>query len=178
MTLSSRLFAGISSMMIFFACTSSKKETPAVDSVAVQVDSTNNYERFYDINAYAVTYEVTPEEIQIVDSTSAIVIYPTDEQIDLMLQENGEDFYTIADDNSFYQTEAIVELDSFAVKTILAKKRYLKLVGESQSWLLDIRLNGAPEWNIIFFDRKKTPKVVSAIDVDSDEILSFYGLDR
>ena len=40
------------------------------------------------------------------ETAIAIFIEPTDEEIALMKKENGEDFYTIADDALYYQSQA------------------------------------------------------------------------
>jgi hypothetical protein len=173
----------LAALLALIACSSKKTESPPTDSTTSRGDTSGivetNYEKFFDIKTYVVTGNIPAEEIQTIDSTSAIIINPTEEQIAALIKENGEeDFYTIADDASFYQANAISELDSFAVTTIVADKRYIKLVGDDQSWLVDIRLKGAPEWNIIFFDRRKEPKVISAIDVTPEELFSYFGPDR
>jgi hypothetical protein len=172
---------GVLLLLILLGCSS--KKTDSADSLASQVDTIiapeENYERWFDINAYIVASDVAKEDVQTVDSKAVIVISPTEEQIADLIKENGEeDFYTIADDASFYQSNAISQLDSFAIETVEAEKRYLTLVGNNQSWTVDIRQKGAPEWNMIFFDPRKPPKIVTAIDVTPEELLSYFGSDR
>jgi hypothetical protein len=147
------------------------------DSIQAPRESDSLYARFQDFRNYIVKGDVPAEEVQVIDSVSALIVDPTEEQIKHMIEENGEeDFSTIADDASFYQSEGILTLDSFGIKTIDANKRYIKFVGQSESWLLDIRQKGAPEWNVIFFDPKKTPQVNAWVDITFDELIAYYGI--
>ncbi|RAV99423.1 hypothetical protein [Pseudochryseolinea flava] len=168
-----------------FACNREKAKDANVDTMAVERDAAvvksipndSTYERFRDFRNYLVTGNVAVEDIQEVNSVCAVVVSPTDEQIKSMIEENGEeDFSTIADDASFYQSEGTLTLDSFGIKTIEAEKRYIRFVGESETWVLDIRQKGAPEWSIIFFDPKKAPQVNSWVDITFDELIAYYGL--
>jgi hypothetical protein len=139
-------------------------------------DSDSDYERFQDFRNYIIKDNVPADEIQVIDSVSALIVDPTDEQIERMIRENGEeDFSTIADDASFYQSEGVMALDSFGIHTVDANKRYIKFVGKSESWVLDIRQKGAPAWNIIFFDPKKSPQINSWVDINFDELIAYYG---
>jgi hypothetical protein len=170
--------------LLLVACRQEKQVDNAADSLSstkmdsallTQVDE-GEYERFQDFRNYVVKGEVPVEEIQVIDSVAALIVNPTDEQIDQMLKENGEeDFSTIADDASFYQSEGIIALDSFGINTVDATKRYIKFVGRTESWVLDIRQKGAPAWNIIFFDPKTTPQVNSWVDINFDELIAYYG---
>lgn len=136
----------------------------------------NNYESFLDLNNYLVESPDTPGNVQVIDSSAVIVVNPTEEQIKEMEEKYGEDFYTIADDNSYYQSDATLKLDSLHVKTIYADKRFLKLQGSKQNWIVDLRKEGAPEWNMIFFHADKEPEIVSAIDVTQEKIREYFGI--
>src|SRR5687768_14739533 len=128
---------GATLLLCVMACSSKKTESTATDSLASQATTRvvpeENYEQWFDINTYVVSADVASDDLQSIDSTAVIIVSPTEEQIDNLIRENGEeDFYTIADDNSFYQASAISQLDSFAIETVIAEKRYLKLVGNNQ----------------------------------------------
>lgn len=172
-------------LIVIVACNKAKENVSDADSTVIPRDTItvnkiandSTYERFRDFRNYLVKGEVSEAEIQVIDFVSALVVSPTDEQIKAMIEENGEeDFSTIADDASFYQSEGTIALDSFGIKTIDAEKRYIRFVGESESWLLDIRQKGAPAWNIIFFDPKKKPQVNSWVDINFDELIAYYGI--
>jgi len=156
--------------------TISSDTTEAPDSTVVTGFDENNYESFLDLDNYKTGSAPAAAELQLIDSSAVIVINPTDEQIKEMEEKYDEDFYSIADDNSFYQAEAMSRLDSLGVKTVPAEKRYLKLQGKNNHWILDIRKEGAPEWNMILFSVGKTPEIVSSIDVTNEKIKEFFQL--
>ena len=153
---------------------SSNNQTPPSDSTIVTGFDENNYESFLNIDNYKADVTPSLSEIQEIDSTAVIVIHPTEEQISEMEEKYGEDFQTIADDYSFYQAEATSRLDSMGIKTIPAEKKYLKFQGKNNQWVLDIRKEGAPEWNMIFFTTEKTPEIISSIDVTNEKIREFF----
>ena len=165
------------------SCSTSKKADENVTDSAALSDTSgqeayeDEYERFMDINSYRVSVGVKADEFQVIDSTGVVIINPTAEQMAEMEEEYGEDFLTFADDAAFYHANAMSVLDSVNIKTISAEKRYLKFQGDDgKTWLVDTRVEGAPEWNIIFFNRKKTPQIVTAIDVDRREIEQYFDV--
>lgn len=133
----------------------------------------NNYESFTSLANYVVANPSQLPAIRI-DSPCVIMVNPTPEQVSKMEEEYGDDFATIADDNSYYQAEAISKLDSASVKVIFAEKRYVSFVGQNETWTLDLRKEGAPEWNVIFYNPQKTPEIMSAIDVTYDRINEYF----
>lgn len=132
----------------------------------------NDYESYLKLENYL---SVNPSgEIQTIDSSCAIVVDPTEEQMKKMEVEYGEDFATIADDNAYFLSEAYTRLDSSNIKTVNTNQRFLKLNGKSQTWILDVRKEGAPEWNIILFHKDKTPEILSSIDVTYEKIKDYF----
>ena len=166
-------------MLVVVAC-NTKKSADVSDSTQIKVDSIPSiadadslYEQFADIKNYEVSEDgLPPESIQIINPPCAIIINPSDEQIEEMRKD--EDFYTIADDASFYQSNAMLVLDSFNIKSVFAEKRFLKVISEGKPMVIDIRKRGAPEWNIIFFQERKMPKVMSSIDVNNRAIVTYF----
>src|SRR5690606_6040410 len=109
----------------------------------------------------------------------AIFVSPTNKQVEELKQKHGEDFYTIADDNLWYQNEAFELLDSMQISIVNFDKEatHLKLINlDSNEWILNLRQKDAPSWNIILFDNSKTPKIVSSIDVNEELILEYFKL--
>lgn len=170
-------------LLICSSCGVKNVETMSSSVDSVSPDSTvatgfdeNNYESFLNLDNYIASALPNPADVQIIDSSAVIIINPTEEQIKEMEEKYDEDFYTIADDNSFYQAEAMMRLDSVGIKTVNAEKRYLKLKGKNSEWVLDIRKEGAPEWNMILFTAEKSPEIVSSIDVTREKIREFFNL--
>lgn len=169
--------------MVLVSCGVKSTETDSVasirDSLALGDSASgfdeNNYESFLDLSNYLVDDNTTKADVQIIDSAAVVIINPTEEQIQEMEEKYGEDFFTIADDNSYYQADALMRLDSIKIRTVNAESRYLKLQGDSESWVLDIRKVGAPEWNMILFRRDKKPEIISAIDVTREKITEYFS---
>lgn len=120
--------------------------------------------------------EVPANDMQVVGKTCAILVSPTDAQIQALRHKFGDDFFTIADDNSYYHGIAIEMLDSIDVETIYAEKPVITFKGDAQkTWNLGIRKEGAPAWNLIFFKTDKEPKIVSKEDLSHDRIIKYFG---
>jgi hypothetical protein len=137
----------------------------------------NDYDSYLRFSNYLVEDLGYSGDFQEIDSTCAVLIYPTNQQVDKMKKEYGEeDFYIVADDGNYYQGTAVGMLDSLKVSSISAEKNVLKFVGKDTLWLVDIRKEGAPEWNIIFFNRKKSPEVVSVADLTYEQIIEYFDI--
>jgi hypothetical protein len=151
-------------------------EQPSPDSTKIGFDE-NNYESFLDLANYLVVENPDSEKVRVIDSTAVIVIYPSSEQVTEMEEKYGEDFATIVDDASFYQAEAMMRIDSVGVRKIVLSPDddFVHLKSPSKNWLLGVRKEGAPEWNMIFFHINKEPEIVSSIDVTTDKIREFFG---
>ena len=156
--------------------TTSSPGSESGDTLQVGFDE-NNYESFLDLKNYRVDEGPDAADILVIDSSAVVIINPSEDQLKEMEEKYGEDFYTIADDASFYQAEAMMRIDSAGIKkvTLPSAQRYIRLKGTSRSWLLGVRKEGAPEWNMVFFDVRKEPEIVSAIDVTTDRIKQFFA---
>lgn len=165
-----------------------RKDTPVV---AVTLDSATqsseapayneeDYEKSLRIESYVTDQALsTADSVLEIKYPCAVVINPTDEQIERMIQENGEeDFATIADDYSYYQSMASQTLDSVGVKQVMLTGRFLKLSGSAGTWLLDMRKEGMPEWNLIFFNPSKKPEIATAIDVSTSDVVKFFDVQQ
>lgn len=136
--------------------------------------SLNEYKEMYDIQNY-VTPKVDDSRTEIIDFDCAILIYPTDEQIEEMKKQMGEDdFYIVADDNNWYQGTAIGLIDSLNIRKFTASERYLVLKGNNKSWTLDIRKDNSVPWNLIFFKRTKEPKIISTVDLTIEQVKEYF----
>jgi hypothetical protein len=174
-------------IFVLLLCCSCGVKTVDTDSSLVAIpengDTTqigfdeNNYESFLNLENYSTSEQPVAAAIRLIDSTSVIVINPNEAQLKEMEEKYGEDFYTIADDASFYLAEAMMRVDSVGVKKIRIspEHNYVHLKGTTRNWLLSIRKEGAPEWNVVFFDVNKEPEIVSAIDVTTAKIKEFFS---
>ena len=158
-------------------------DTVAADTVmATRAFDKTDSSTYYELANYFKDIEVPvkPTEIQTVDSTCAILIYPTEEQLAELKTEYGDNFQTVASDNIYYHGMAIQMLDSINVETVTAKARYINFKGGngSNAWTLDIRKEGAPPWNLIFFHRNKEPEIVPFVDLSKQKIVDYFQIQK
>jgi hypothetical protein len=162
----------------FISCSKPTERTDTqADSLAAVAADTDTTEIDYEASLKLESYltKTIGSEAETIDYTCAILIYPTEEQIEAMKKEVGEDdFYTIADDSQFYLGMAIEKIDSVGIKTATAGGQWLRLKGQAQTWDLDIRKKNLPEWNVIFFNTTKEPKIISAIDLTTTEVRTYF----
>jgi hypothetical protein len=166
-------------LSILLGCSNvdNKSSEEIVDSSSEKVYTAltlDEYKEKYDVKNY-ITVDPDESKTETIDFDCAVLIYPTDEQIEEMKRQMGEeDFYIVADDNNSYQGIAISLLDSLNIKMVTAKDRYLKLQGHNGSWTLDIRKENFLSWNLIFFKRTKEPEVVSTVDLTIDHVKEYF----
>ncbi len=127
-----------------------------------------------------VSVPLESDVIQEVDSTCALLVYPTDAQLEELKNKNGENFQSIAMDNTYYHGLAIEMLDSINVETITAETRLIRFLDKKgqRTWTIDIRKKGAPAWNLIFFREGKAPEIVPYADLSHDKIYEYFEIKR
>ena len=135
-----------------------------------------DYESIFKLDSY-LTKITDKDSIQLVDFDCAILVYPTQEQVDEMIKTEGEDdFYVGADDSNWYLAQAIDTLDYTVIKTITASGQFLRLKGKERVWELDVRKKNLPGWNLIFFKTTKDPQIVSMTDLTVDEVKDYFEI--
>jgi hypothetical protein len=163
--------------MLISGCSGKVSENVATDIDSVSTESADSIALDYSlVENYVYTGPLDTANVETIDYDCAVLIYPTEDQIASMEKEYGDDFYTVADDAQFYQAAAIEKLDSAGIQQLVSNsKRYLRFKDNLREWTLDVRKKGAPEWNVIFFKKKKQPKIAFAIDVNKDSIRSYFN---
>jgi hypothetical protein len=148
-----------------------KPDTVIAGSVPIDYDAMLKLETY-------LSSEKDTSVLQEITESVALLILPTTEQVEALEAEYGEDFYTIADDASYYQSMASTMIDSLGVKSIDASKPFVRFVGRDSVYTLDIRKQGLPEWNIIFFNTAKAPEIIPAIELTEEKIKTYFDLDK
>jgi hypothetical protein len=185
-----RLIFLISICTGLFGCSKNAPRTEASkgDSLPLTADSSitekvytaatlDEYKVLYDLQRYLTDADSANTET--IDFDCAILIFPTEEQIERMKKDyNEEDFYVVADDNNWYQAKAIDIIDSLGIKTITAKERYIKLKGENKNWTLDIRKDHLPCWNLVFFNRTKAPQIIPTVNLTPEKVREFFEISK
>ena len=134
-----------------------------------------HYESLYELGSYVVLEAVDTAELQTINFDCAFLVYPTEEQIEQIKKDEGEEnFYTIADDYNWYQSLAIEVLDSAGIRQEDATRRYVTFKGDQKSWTLDLRKANLPAWNMVLFKTNKEPIVVPAIDLTKESVREYF----
>ena len=144
---------------------------PKADSISVSdID-------FFDIRSYVTEDPINQNDLTIVDEDCAVLVYPTEEQLDRMEKKYGtDDFYIKADDASYYQGMAIGLLDSLKVKTISSKKSLMRFVGINKIYTIHTRKEGYPEWNLFLFKKDKEPIVIGTVGLNAEVIHTYFDM--
>jgi len=174
-----KLFSAIILSILLLACEKKQDNAEAVNPIKItgsnSTKTDDNYAAQFKLENYLVGEQPDVSKVQVIDYNCVVLIYPTHEQVEEMKKTEGEDeFYTIADDANFYQTRAIQLLDSAGIKTAGTQKQFVKFLGSESSWTLDVRKKNLPGWNLIFFNKKKTPQPTAAVNVTYDSIKSYF----
>jgi len=144
----------------------------AIDSSA-QTEAAGDEDRYMNLQSYIT--QADESKTQVIDFDCAIMVYPNEAQIKAMEKTmSEEELATVADDYSWYQSQAGQLIDSLHIKTVTAQQTYLTLKGENASWTLNVRKDNLPEWNLIFFKKTKTPQIVSAIDMTLEDVKAYF----
>jgi hypothetical protein len=146
------------------------ESSSASDSTTTVFD----YSMMYALESYLAPDHVAASDIQMIDTTCAVIIYPSPGQFEQMEQDMGEDFETMVDDGNFYQSAAVGMLDSLGVKTVMAKSRYIGISGHSLT--LDMRKKHLPAWNLILYNVHKQPIIVSSATLTVGDIVAYFEI--
>ncbi|HWY37665.1 MAG TPA: hypothetical protein VNY73_03835, partial [Bacteroidia bacterium] len=124
------------------------------------------------IDAFLLKSYVVPlgkdQDITVIKSSCAIFINPSDEQVERMKKENGEeDFATIADDQVYYTSEALNFLKNNKFDCITPDTRFLKFVTPDSEFVFDTRALVSYGWLSILFNSDSLPKIVSPADMEA-----------
>jgi hypothetical protein len=81
----------------------------------------------------------------------------------------GEDnFYTVVDDNNFYNSEAMKVIDTYNIRVMLTSDRYIEFVkNDGEKSIMDC-YSLESKWGVVLFDGKQSPLVTSPIDIEKD----------
>jgi hypothetical protein len=153
--------------------------TPQKDSInskpVYSALTLDEYKEFYSSDSTVANSDILVDLT--INFDCAVLIYPTEEEIEEMIKAYGEDdFYIIADDYNWYQGIAIEMLDSVGIKKATVHGDSLRFEGEGKTWGFDLKRDSLSGWNVIFFNRKKGPRVISTVDLTTQEIRDYFDI--
>jgi hypothetical protein len=144
------------------------------DKRVYAVASLDEYKAMYALQSYLTK---ATDSAEIIDFDCAVLIYPTEQQMEETKNTLGDDnFYIVADDNNWYQGRAIGLLDSLNIRHETAGGKYLTLKGRTKTWTLDIRKDNLPAWNLIFFKTTKEPRIIPTAGLSITEIKEYFEI--
>ncbi len=137
-----------------------------------------NVNDLFKLDSYLDNKVIDTASLLTIDFDCAFIIYPSDEQMEEMKREYGEDdFFTIVDDGSYYHGTATGLLDSLQITTVSATKPFVRFIGVDKTWTLNLTRKGLPAWDLIFFKRNIEPKIIGTAGLKADEIKDYFKVD-
>lgn len=109
------------------------------------------------------------DDVTLISDKAGIFIGPDSIQIEQMKSELGEeDFYTVADDNNYYESEARDFLEQKNIKVVYPKTQYLKFkTATGKEYTFDTKSKASRGWlTVLFNPKKESPIIVSLADID------------
>jgi hypothetical protein len=131
-----------------------------------------------DLRQYIVTRPVSPDSIQLVDSSCIVALPPTiAEAAEAQDEGTGEDFEAAADDYTFYFSDVIERAGMAHIPIIDASRRFLRFrISDASTVLIDTRAAGGGNWNPLLFRKGSLPVVYQLVgDPDTNRIRTFFG---
>ncbi len=152
--LTMRQFLIILTVFLINACgqTSNKRENgPRLNQDTIELKKANS---------------TRSETEDFISTSCAIIISPTDQKIDSMKKADGDDFYTVADDNLFYLATARQYLDSTKTKTIQKEAKGSVKFKLKNGEIIDKNLSEY-YWKILLFNGQAKPIEADITDFNS-----------
>ncbi|MHB8260186.1 MAG: hypothetical protein ACYDCN_04980 [Bacteroidia bacterium] len=163
------------------AIVSGLKVTTPVDSLVKKIhtarpkDSGNiDKEDNFKLDNYIV-YAYTPNDVTTINKTCAVIIYPTtDQSAKIQKQMSEEDFSTVADDYSFYQSQYLEVASKRKIETTSPDTRYIKFVGNKRIVVVDRCAKVSSGWMVILFRPDSLPKISGEVEADT-AFVNYFG---
>ncbi len=150
----------------------SAKKAESKDSIK-SAQEEKAYEESFVLKNYIVK-NAPAKDLQKVDSDAVIIVYPDSMQVEQMKKEDGDDFYTVADDAQYYQSQTMQMCDSVKIKYLIPQKRYIRFESKTKTIYFDTRAKAPQGWITLLFRTDSLPRIVSVFDVISDSNLKAY----
>lgn len=165
----------------FLVCCSSPGNDADADSpVDAVVDSTDDEENWkkYEQSLVLANYtlaSIPSGDVLVIDSSAAVFVSPDSLQIERMHAEMGDDFYTVADDNLYYEYEAAEFLKRKDVQVLYPKERYLKFVTFNGNPInFDTKAEAGRGWTALLFRPDSLPRIINPVDIET-EFEAYFG---
>jgi hypothetical protein len=128
------------------------------------------------LESFLVGEQTDTSKVQVINYDCAVLL-PIAENVVNEMEQSGssdEEIATKLDDANFYSYHASEMIDSIGVKTVMAKKQFIKFVGDKNNWTVDTYKKDFGGWNIILFKTTKAPQVAPNISVTLDLAKDYF----
>jgi hypothetical protein len=171
-----KLFYTIILCLILFCCGKNKETASASDSLKTALPDTTSRYGTLKLENVLVGEQTDTSKVQIVNYDCAVLLPIADDVVKEMEKSGSsdEEIATTLDDANFYSYQASEMIDSIGVKTVMAKKQFVKFVGSKENWTIDTYKKDLGGWNIILFKKNKSPQVAPNLNVTLDLAKNYF----
>lgn len=136
-------------------------------------ENTNSYEESLQLKNYLID-KIPSRDFHTITENTVIFTHPDSKQIKKFKKEIGEeDFYIVADDNSWYQFQAGEYFEKKKMTILYPEKRYLKFITHDKKvYNFDTKAKFSG-WQTILFRPDSLPKIVNPVGIEQEDSLYF-----
>jgi hypothetical protein len=173
-----KLFYSLIICLIIFSCGKNKETASESDSLKTAKPDSTNSDGTLKLESFLVSEQTDTSKVQVVNYDCAVLLPIADNVVKEMEKSgsNDEEIATTLDDANFYSYQASEMIDSIGVKTVMAKKQFIKFVGGKGNWTIDTYKKDLGGWNVILFKTNKSPEVTPNINVTLDLARNYFGM--
>ena len=153
-------------------------DEPTTEGAAADFVDEYAQQEYFDINRYIVDEETVPaDSIVYIKETCYIQTWRIDiREFEDEESEEAQDYYTAADDLSYYMYEASSMLESLGVPDTVTYKRFIKLdVENGRSIVVDTEKYEQKLW-MLLYKKGRSPLVIDIVDSNENRAKSYLGI--
>ncbi len=142
------------------------------DSFYFALPDYGQYKAMYRLEDYLT--QVIDSSVQMIDFNCAVVITPTNKQIDELREILGQDFNENLKINTRHSEAVRCMIESKGIPALAATGQFLRFIGKDRTWDLDIRKDTFPDWKFILFKEKSEPMILLSLYMTIEEVEQYF----
>jgi len=171
-----RLFT-IIPVIFLLVLSCSKQEAKLSDSCIDIIESDTFYfalpldgqhKVMYRLEDYLI--QVIDSRIQTIDFNCAVVVTPTNKQIDKLRKDFNENLEI----NTKHSEAVICMIESKGIPALAATGQFIRFIGKDRTWDLDIRKDTFPDWKFILFKETGEPVILPSLYMTIEEVEQYF----
>ena len=159
----------------------SKQDTKLSDSCIDIIESDSFYFALPLDGQHKVMYRLEDYLTQVIDSrvqtfdfNCAVVVTPTNKQIDKLREILGQDFDDNLKINTRHSEAVSCMIESNGIPALAATGQFLRFMGKDRTWDLDIRKDTFPDWKFILFNERSEPLILPSLYMTIEEVEQYF----